>query len=88
MDVIWYEFVDVSEEPASFIFKVEEEISRLFSVATCIYTLSWIWRIFEVFPFYEVRLHFMSELISNIIPKELFNAVMFYCRHERFLNQK
>ena len=29
------------------------------------------------------------ELISNIIiPKELFNAVMLYCRHECFSNQK
>jgi len=38
MDVIWYDFIDVSEEP-SFIFKLEEEISRFFSVATCIHTL-------------------------------------------------
>jgi hypothetical protein len=37
--MISYEFVDVSEEPVPFIFKVEEEISLLFSVATCIHTL-------------------------------------------------
>jgi hypothetical protein len=30
----------------------------------------------------------MTELIGNIIPKELFNAVMLYCRHECFSNQK
>jgi hypothetical protein len=85
--VIWYEFMDVSEEPASPIFKVEEEISRPFSSYVHPYPYLNMAQLRSI-HFYEVRLHFMTKLISNIIPKEMFNAVMLYCRHEFFLNQE